>query len=289
MSVGTELPPDQDNSDNFLGRKDNRIETYIIEKATERTKEARHDAPNAVVFGLSGNPPTINHLVYINHLMTEYKTVYTIINAQSPLKDPKSYLHAETRLKMLQKMLEAERVDPERCKIERLEIDRAPPSRMIATISLLILHSDLNTRFTLALGLDGLVDFSKWYKWQQYGDLCDIKFYPRQGVTIDADEITTTLTAMLNNNINVTLVYNSAEQKHAYETIQISLSDRRLSLSEEIIPTFDGSATELREYYGPNHPDNTQIHRNIHPVVDAFIREQELYGYVSPDKHAGRF
>lgn len=281
ISIGTELPLNKDNVDKYLGRKDNRIETYIIEQAIQRVEATGFGVANTVVFGLSGNPPTINHLIYIQHLMMVYDTVHLILNAQSPLKDSTNYLDAETRLEMLQTMLTAEHVDSVRCKLERLEIDRDPPSRMIATISLLLLNSNLNQRVTLALGLDALPDFSQWYKWSQYGALCDIKFYPRQGVTIDAEQLSTALAELLNNKMNVTLVYHSEEQKKAYELIAIPLDKKRLALSEEIIPTFQGSSTELRDYYGPENADNTQIPPNIHPVVDQLIRARGLYGYRS--------
>ncbi len=84
-------------------------------------------------------------------------------------------------------------------------------------------------------------------------------------------------------NIPVTLVYNAPEQKVVYEAIQAALGPK-VQLSGENIPTFEGSATELRNYYSPGNEDNSQVHPNIHPVVDKIIREQCLYGYEDPHK-----
>ncbi len=195
MSMGTELPGNP-NRDKFLGKKDQRIEECIIQRAIERIQSLENSTAHAAVFGLSGNPPTVNHLVYIKHLLTIHDDLHVVINAQSPLKDAQSYTAAETRLFMLKKMLEAEHLDGEHCKVERLEIDRDPPSRMIATLSLLVLMN-ANTKFTLILGLDGLMDFHKWYKWRQYGSLCDIKFYPREGLAMDVEKITASLQRLL--------------------------------------------------------------------------------------------
>ncbi|MDA9272071.1 hypothetical protein N9Q05_01640 [bacterium] len=257
-----------------------------IEKAKKRIQQMSPDTAQAVIFGLSGNPPTLHHLVFIKHLMRRYSTVHVILNRQSPLKARGDEVDVEIRFEMLQAMMGAEKLDSNHCILERLEMDRAPPSRMIETISALILNAERDSKFTLALGLDCLVDFEKWYKWQHFGDVCDIKFYPRPGMVIPVQQMKNTLKAMVSHHIHVTLVYHSREQKKVYEMILPHTSSRpsaetrgEISLLAEDILMSEGSSTALRYYYSDNNADNSKVPSDIHSVVDAIIRKRGLYGY----------
>ena len=175
-------------------------------------------------------------------------------------------------------MLEAEGTDLQRCQLERLEIDREPPSRMILTLSLLILEATVSTRFTLALGLDTLVEFDQWYRWQDYGSLCGLKFYPREGFVIDEKGMTKALNKLLQKGIGVAVVYRTKEQHQAYLCVQQCLQNPLLSLSKENLRTSEGSASKLREHYASKPSSWTKLPDDVHPAVDAFIRKHGLYG-----------
>lgn len=275
LSMGTQSDVYQ--KDPFLGYKDERIESYIIEQAKIRVKSLKKYRSKSAVFGLSGNPPTMNHLIFIQHLIQRYETTHIILNASSPLKNPNDYVSGEVRFEMLQAMLQAEHVNMQKCFIERLELDRAPPSRMIGTLSLLILKTeDSLVKKTLILGLDCLDGFQNWYHWAQYGELCELKFYPRIGMVIDLRRTFESLRLIINQNINVTLVYNLPEQKVLYDKIN-ALLGYKITILEENIALFQGSSTELRAYYAANAFKHNKLPPNIHPMVDDIIKRRKLF------------
>lgn len=282
MSMGTDFPSEKsDHFDPWIGRKDSRFENVIIERAlakmTLQNTQKSHITHG--VFGLSGNPPTLNHLHYVQHLLTKYTQLHVILNAQSTLKDSKDYPPAETRLDMLGIMLRAENISSEHCILERLEIDRDPPSRMISTLSLLILKSSNQVNFVLSLGLDALFQFTRWYRWKDYAHLCEIKIYPRQGIFYEEEQLTHILQELLSEGLNITLVANSSKLKNQYQRVCNLIDSEKLQFTEESIPTFEGSATELRDYYAIREHD--ALPPNIHPCIDEYIRAHELYGYIS--------
>lgn len=277
LGMGTADAKKSSNPDRFLGQKDARIEQYIIEKAKvcmERVASSTQTGP--VVCGLSGNPPTINHLIFIQHLMSLYSSVRVILNAQSTLKTLKEYAPAEERINMLKGMLDAEGIDPFACQLGRHEIDRDPPSRMIGTLSILALQS--NEKSTLALGMDGLLTFTQWYKWQDFGKLCSLKFYPRDGVSPTVEAILNAVAPLVREGIPVSLVYRTDKEKEDYEQVAAALGSSRLSLTQEPIQTFEGSSTKIREYYAQSPEER---HPEVHPVVDQSIRRGEFYGYTN--------
>ena len=250
----------------------------MIEKALMHAKERRTNGVKKIIFGLRRNPPTIDHLRFIQHLVETYDCVDLVLNAQSPCKEKTDYVPAEIRLEMLTEMLEAEHVDKNRYEISRVEIDRDPPSRMIATLSLLTLASPISHRLILALGLDALLHFEKWYQWERLGGLCEIKFYPRPGIVLDTTQAVRILQKMTKQGIQITLVYHTEALKHQYQSINAQLK-LPLTLIEESIATSNRSSTELRDYYASLSGDKDIIPPNIHPVVDRKIRALNLYGY----------
>lgn len=276
MSLGTQ--EQEGELDRVLGLKDARIEHEMIEKALIHAKKGRANGIKKIVFGLSGNPPTIDHLRFIQHLVEKYEYVYLVLNAQSPCKKRTDYVSADLRLEMLAEMLEAEHVDKNRYEISSVEMDRDPPSRMIATLSLLTLSSAVSLQLTLALGLDALLHFEQWYQWQRFGGLCDIKFYPRPGIVLDIHQAARVLQKMTKEGIGTTLVYHTEELKHQYQRINAQL-DVPLTLIKESISTSNSSSTELRDYYSSLSDGIGNIPLNIHPVVDRKIRALQLYGY----------
>ena len=211
-----------------------------------------------IVFGLSGNPPTENHLLFIQYLLSlkHYDLVRVVLNAQSPLKVKEPYLAAEARFDLLKVMLEASKVDFHRCILERLEIDRPPPSRMIDTLSALLARAkaqNISEKITLALGLDALMAFKAWYQWEAYAGLCEIKFYPRAHVGVSQDDVLNQLMQLRQAGIQASLITNESG----------------------VIPMVQGSATEARLHYASGLPG---CPKGITPVVDQLIRKRGYYG-----------
>ncbi|MDF1678425.1 MAG: hypothetical protein P1U32_07010 [Legionellaceae bacterium] len=208
-----------------------------------------------LVFGLSGNPPTKNHLLFIQHLLTleGYDLVRVILSAQSPLKPLQDYIPPEARFKMLNAMLEVAGVDWRRCVLERLELDRPPPSYMKETLRALIERArkaDIEEHITLVLGLDALNTLTDWYAWQDLGALCEIQFYPRGDVVMPQSAI--------------------------YEKLQV-LQDAGIQASVVTRETdmVAGSATHARLYYAAG---KSGIPQGITPEVDQLIRAKGYYG-----------
>ncbi len=208
-----------------------------------------------LVFGLSGNPPTRNHLLFIQHLLTleEYDLVRVVLSAQSPLKPFQDYIPPEARFKMLQTMLAVAGVDWRRCVLERLELDRPPPSYMKETLEALIERArkaHIKEHITLVLGLDALNTLTDWYAWQDLGALCEIQFYPRGDVVMTQTTIHTKLKVLQDAGIQASVVKREADM-------------------------VAGSATHARMYYASG---KSGLPQGITPEVDQLIREKGYYG-----------
>lgn len=272
MSLGTQEK--NHTFDKILLEKDPRIEACIIHKALTRAQASSAHAPEKVVFGLSGNPPTLDHLLLIKHLIEKHQRVCLVLNAQSPCKVLEEYVPAEIRLDLLTSMLDAAHLDSECCEVSRVEVDRDPPSRMIATLSLLMLSNPVPFRYVLILGVDALFDFERWYQWWRLADLCDLKVYPRPGLTLNLPLMARVLRHMQESHFHISLVYHTPALKQQYEWVSQQL-DTPLTLLEEPVLTSPGSSSQLRRYYALQVSDTPP--ENIHPVVDKKIRALGLY------------
>jgi len=156
-SMGTvELMSDntiKDPVEPLIGQRDSTIETALIAKALalQSAKEKDKERPCRYVYGLSGNPPTLNHLHFIEHLVRDGEAT-VVLNAQSPLKALDSYVEPNLRFDMLHLMIDSlDEYSKSRCTLSRLEIDRPPPSRMVVTMSLLTLLAQKDEQLTLVL------------------------------------------------------------------------------------------------------------------------------------------
>lgn len=211
-----------------------------------------------LVFGLSGNPPTQNHLLFIQHLLKlpGYDLLRVILNHQSPLKQSQDYIPAEARFALLKAMLKSAEIDLKRCILERIEIDRPAPSRMIDTLT--ILHQrakqhGFREKITLVLGLDALKVFTDWYQWDTFGALCEIKFYPRDNERMSDQAI-----------------------KQKIDILRAAgIKARFVSRQEETVPMLTGSATSARQYYASG---KSGVPEGISEVVDQMIRAHGYYG-----------
>lgn len=236
-------------------------EAEVIRQALACRVQQPDTLPSSVVFGFSGNPPTESHFLFIQHLLdTEpaYARVYTILNATSPLKsnpNDYTYIPTEGRIEMKRAGLEATGLhNNPRCIDETIETDRAAPSRMVATLSAMILRAERDNApeaYTLALGMDALPTFKRWYKCEAILGLCDIKFFPREDESLAPDEMQSALAEL------------HALYPHAKLSIESALT----------IP--GGSATAARAHYqaGLEGPPP-----GILPEVDSIMREHGFCG-----------
>lgn len=251
LSMGTTRSRAHTDLDPILGEKDPRIEDAFIACAKKAQHHAHDVKTHAAIFGLSANPPTRDHGQYIRSLLTRYDRVHVIVNAQSPLKSETELVNAEARFEMMRIMLHAEGIDFTRCRLERIEIDRDPPSRMIATLSLLILMYP-QTSWSLILGADAFDQFTAWYRWEDFKSLCQIVCYPRPGYPFP---------------------------HHTYQTLEnLGFQVYAPHLQDDAIASLytHGSSTLLRNAYHQNH--FTHIEALIHPEVHAFIQRHGYYG-----------
>ena len=253
----------------ILEQKDASIEQHIIHKAIIKNQQTSHHPleKKSVVFGLSGNPPTHNHALFIEHLADTYdNSVHVVLNALNPLK--KGAVDPEIRYEMLTTLL-VERGLSKRCQVERLEIDRCAPSRMVATMSALVLMSEPHTHFTLALGWDGLKTFTKWYNWVKLSRLCEIAFYSRPGEFMDRDAMKNWLKPLKNAAARIKIIF-ATEAQHAH----FHSACEGICTRIEPIKTEKGSSTEARLAYA----DGALLAPpGISPGVDAIVRAHGLY------------
>ena len=223
------------------------------------------------VYGLSGNPPTLNHYYFIKHLMSQGE-VTVVLNAQSPFKARDRYIDPNIRFEMLQSMFDPSDEFFSRCHLSRLEIDRLAPSRMVVTMSMLVLLSESNERQMLVLGLDALPLFNRWYMWEALAKLCDLKFYPRAGESLDDATITHHLKLLEAGGArHIHMVFNTDEER---DTFLKKHPEHQASV--EVIPDIaEGSATAIRAYYhqkgtAPDLPPAPATHPRVHEIIQRY-------------------
>lgn len=251
--------------------RDSRIELAIINKALAM-RQTHTPSKRRIIYGLSGNPPTLNHKHFIKHLLCDGKLVTVILNAQSPLKPAESYVPAELRFEMLMRMMsDLTQEELSRCCFSRLEIDRPPPSRMAVTMSLLVLLSKGDEQLELVLGLDALPSFNQWEYWIELAKLCQLKFYPRQGESIDTHLLIDYLN-LISAAPNIHLVFNTDWERNQFLADAPHFSPNNTSI-DTISNISEGSASAARRFYkeqGENVsmdelPDT--IDKNVHELI----------------------
>lgn len=286
INMGTATTPEEDNTDPYLGVKDPRIEQAIIEAAKAKQDNAAQSNKSIAVFGLSGNPPTLNHLAMIQHLcdQPEYDEVIPVLNAQSPLKAKDSYVESHHRYHMLQNMLKEAELDRSRYHLSRLEVDRLPPSRMVVTLSAMILLSKQPLNLSLMLGRDALSlkngrpNFSYWYKWEDFAQLCHLTFYPRDGEELAVDDMAIAISTLKAAGIKCSLIFKDETTKNHYQAELSSLipdlSDDHVIFDVKSVNTTQGSATDIRTHYAAG---RSGIPEGMAACNDAYVREHGLF------------
>ena len=273
------------NHDEYLGQKDPRIEAYIATRAKDeiarRQQAAIDHTKHIAVFGSSMNPPTDNHITFIKHLIHSGYFVEVLPNAASPLKTPAQYAPPWDRYEMICLALQERTKDipATQYHVSTVEIERPAPSRMFMTLCALILLSEPDTKFTLMLTLDdNLEGFHKWYKWSEFGELCDIQFYPRPGVTetIAPEVIRSQLNKLLKTGTHVIIPYYSDTEKEALQSLLGSEIAGQIEWrKEEELQTTEGSSSIIRDQLKAM-PD--ECPSGLSTTVYQYILDRRLYG-----------
>ena len=139
------------------------------------------------LLGGTYSPPTRAHLAMgVEILKQGYAdTIHLIPNKASVLKETTAT--AEHRLTMLALALEH---DPQleglrdKFQMNRCEVDRPGKSYMYTTLE--ALHADFKNQYDayelmLVIGQDSLLEFTKWYRWQDILALCQLVVFSRPG------------------------------------------------------------------------------------------------------------
>lgn len=265
--------------DDKPGMVDARIEHAMIQAAIKKNNATPLDAPRYAIFGLSGNPTHLAHLREMAHHAALFPVLYLVLNQSSPLKPREDYADADIRLALLTRALQDE-LSPalqEKIRIETLELDRKPPSRMITTLSQLMLMSEDTMRLTLIVGADTLVSFHQWHRYADFGALCDLKVVVRPGFVLTDADLQQACVRFIANNMRVTFTYETDMQKNQYLRIITNLEHHNLlQLSHEPSTGLNCASSEIRKHYQTGH---TEAHPHLHPSSHALIVETESYGY----------
>lgn len=266
-----------------LDDKGQNIELALIEMAEEKISQYPSHQGKIAFFGLSGNPPTLNHLALIKHLADsdKFEKTLVILNASSPLKETKDYSALYHRIKMLERMLNAN-IQSDKVIISDLETARKPPSKMVITLALFHLLQNRPKQVTLVLGKDALIlknnkpQISYWYQFEKLIKLCHLKFYPRDGVAFTQPNWQEVFLFFKAVKADFSIVFN--------DKIQINAMIKALpfSLQKEVLPKClyeditlsEGSSTEIRKHYHKNQSKNPPF---VDESVANYIEKHKLY------------
>ncbi len=274
-----------------LAVSDIRIESYVIEKAIHVMRDCmRIPAKKVAIFGASFNPTTQGHIDLIQLLLQGHPDAYDLVRlmpaGQSPLKPAHQYAASTHRLHMLRMMLDAHVEPNDRCRlcVEHLEVDRSAPSRMVVTLSALVLLHHGHERYTLACGYDHVIQLSQWYRWQDLKHLCELVFYPRQGVSLVTEQHAWCLSALSQAGIGLKIIFSDAAQRVAFyefcrthlDTLQMTWIAKITLVDDPKVRITSGSATAIRAYY-----QQAQTHEAIPvgltPEVHRYILKHRCY------------
>ncbi|HVT63356.1 MAG TPA: hypothetical protein VHD33_07730, partial [Legionellaceae bacterium] len=217
-----------------------------------------HLQKKVAIFGASFNPVTVGHMDFIRVLLREpFASIRIIPAAQSPLKSKNEYASVTDRLAMLQMSLKSQFdvKDQSRLCIERLELDRAAPSRMVVTLVALILLKQASERYTLACGYDHFSQMTQWYRWQTLAGLCQLAFYPREKISIVNEVHVAHLKQLCQAGFQISIIFLEQETKAAFAAL-CSQDPELTALMSTVDLRCDpcayirwSSATDIRAYY----------------------------------------
>ncbi len=132
----------------------------------------------------SFNPIHIGHLIIANHMAynTELDEVWFIISPKNPLKESASLLNEHHRYSLVKIAIE----DEKKLKANNVEFLMPKPSYTIDTL-IYLSEKFKQHSFTLIIGSDSYLNFSKWKNYKQIILNYNILIYPRPSFPIQTD------------------------------------------------------------------------------------------------------
>ena len=242
-----------------------------------------------VIFGASFNPPTTSHAAFIKLLLRTsegFDTVCVIPAGQSPMKHLEIYATAEDRLAMLRLLIHSSipREQVAKLRIETIELENPPPSRMVETLLQLIMNHRGQEAYTLACGYDHLAHFDRWYRWEAFKDLCTLKFYPRQGIHLCQKQTVNTLQKLLRAGIHVVIVFLNESERLAFCTYCFGAEHPRNIPRLELVCDEQAfiersASSDIRGYYQRyfHHDVSETVPAGMLPEVHQYIVEHRCY------------
>lgn len=260
--------------------QDDRLEQAIIQCASELVAQTL-DKPRVAIFGGSFNPATIGHVDFIRVLLEQFSKVHVIPSGQSPLKTATEYAAPQDRLQMLDLALNAQLSSTERARlgIETLEIDAQAPSWMIMTLSALTLMHHGEESYTLACGYDHILSLPSWYRWRDLGKLCELYFYPREGMDICDEQMIKACHVLCDAGLKCTIFFTEASHYYSFAksfNLQSIAQPRLILQHAPRIKIRASAASNVRAFYHACH-SNLICPPGISPEVHQYILTHQLY------------
>jgi nicotinate (nicotinamide) nucleotide adenylyltransferase len=261
------------------------LESALIMYAKRLRSRPTVTKQRVAIFGASFNPTTLGHMDFIRILvkssLDDFASVCVIPSAQSPLKLTKDYASMTDRLQMLELALQTHFTIEERTRIrvECLEVERQSPSWMVMTLTTLILQHQAQESYVLACGYDHLFQMQQWYRWQDLVHLCELYFFPREGVDIVTPVAVNACVALCKAGATVSVIFIDQADQTAFSALchqQLSSQEaERLSLiCNPHAQICASSATEIRAFYQHN---GAKRPGGVSPEVHQYIVQHGCY------------
>lgn len=270
-----------------------RLENRLVSRAS-RLKKQTYSNQRVIIFGSSFNPTTTGHVDFIRLLLQRHPSVCLLPAGQSPLKSVEDYASVADRLHILDLVLRSQftHLERERIRVETIELTRRTPSWTIMTLTALILQNQAKESYVLACGYDHLLQMRRWYRWSDLANVCDMYFYPREGIDIFTAQVIDTCVALARTGLRFTIVFLEPSQQQAFEQLwHTCLSKNGLTaLSQQLALVCDpsakiraSSATEIRTVYQHIDVNQTKVPDGVCSETHRYILLKGCYRHARED------
>lgn len=129
----------------------------------------------------SFNPIHMGHLIIANLMVesTDLKKVWFVVSPQNPFKPNKGLLHEFDRFDMVRAAIH----DNYKLEVSDIEFHLPKPSFTIHTL-VTLKEKHPEKEFSVIMGEDNLVNFTKWKNYKQILDNYGLYIYPRPGTQL---------------------------------------------------------------------------------------------------------
>lgn len=132
------------------------------------------------------NPIHVGHLIIANHMANsnDLDQIWMVVTPHNPLKNKSTLLADHHRLALVRIAIE----DNELLRVSDIEYKLPKPNYTVTTLAALQEKHPTYT-FSLIMGEDNLVNFHKWYNYQQIVDNHQLIVYPRIDASSSVEKI----------------------------------------------------------------------------------------------------